>query len=190
MGSRAEYVQISGSGPNALDFHIAYQIGRISATDPSAFVHIISKDKGFDPLVTHLNGGSLRVGRFESIDLLPIVRVAGAPPKADPELLPIVRVTGAQSTADRVALARGRLRGMKATKPRSLKTLSSTISGLFLKQLSEAEVSAVVRGLVSIGDVVLKGEAVSYGVAIEAGVGTGKPKGAKAVQGSELMGIV
>ena len=29
-----EYVQISGTGPNALDFHIAYHLGKISETDP------------------------------------------------------------------------------------------------------------------------------------------------------------
>jgi hypothetical protein len=159
MGSRAEYVKISGIGPNALDFHIAYHIGRIAVSDPSAIVHIISKDTGFDPLVAYLKGGPMRVGRFDSIDVLPMVQVFGA-----------------CSIADRVALARGRLRGMKATKPRSLKTLSSTIAALFLKQLSDEEVSAVVRGLVGVGDVVLEGEVVSYGGAIEGAPGVPGPR--------------
>jgi hypothetical protein len=30
MGERAEYIKIAGVGPNALDFHIAYYIGRIA----------------------------------------------------------------------------------------------------------------------------------------------------------------
>ena len=34
LGSQAEYVKISGIGPNALDFHIAYCIGAMSTTDP------------------------------------------------------------------------------------------------------------------------------------------------------------
>jgi hypothetical protein len=54
MGERAEYVKIAGVGPNALDFHIAYYIGRISSSEPDAFFHIISKDTGFDPLIQHL----------------------------------------------------------------------------------------------------------------------------------------
>src|SRR5450756_2082834 len=37
MGERAEYVKITGSGSNALDFHIAFYIGRIAAQDPTAF---------------------------------------------------------------------------------------------------------------------------------------------------------
>ena len=34
LGSRAEYIKISGRGPNALDFHIAYYIGRLAAAEP------------------------------------------------------------------------------------------------------------------------------------------------------------
>ena len=29
LGSKAEYIKISGNGPNALDFHIAFYIGQI-----------------------------------------------------------------------------------------------------------------------------------------------------------------
>jgi hypothetical protein len=54
LGDRAKYIKISGAGPKALDFHIAFYIGQISATDQEAFFHIISKDKGFDPLIEHL----------------------------------------------------------------------------------------------------------------------------------------
>ncbi|MEA3275850.1 MAG: PIN domain-containing protein [Pseudomonadota bacterium] len=37
-----------------LDFHIAFHIGRLSATDPNSCFHIISKDTGFDSLIEHL----------------------------------------------------------------------------------------------------------------------------------------
>ena len=45
LGSRAEYIKISGRGPNALDFHIAFYIGRLVAEEPSAYFHVISKDR-------------------------------------------------------------------------------------------------------------------------------------------------
>lgn len=54
LGERASYIKISGAGPNALDFRIAFYIGQIGARDPDAFFHIISKDKGFYPLIEHL----------------------------------------------------------------------------------------------------------------------------------------
>jgi len=54
FGSDAEYIQIQGSGPDAVDFHIAFYIGRLAAAHPGATFDIISKDKGFDPLVRHM----------------------------------------------------------------------------------------------------------------------------------------
>src|SRR3546814_1867772 len=59
LGSRAEYIRISGNGPNALDFHIAYYIGKIASEEPKAFFHIISKDTGFDPLIAHLKSNKI-----------------------------------------------------------------------------------------------------------------------------------
>ena len=47
LGVNGSYVQISSHGPSALDFHIAYYIGKLSAEHPNAYFHIISKDKGF-----------------------------------------------------------------------------------------------------------------------------------------------
>jgi hypothetical protein len=42
LGEKASYIKISGNGPNALDFHIAYYVGEISQKDPDAYFHIIS----------------------------------------------------------------------------------------------------------------------------------------------------
>ncbi|NIA27393.1 MAG: hypothetical protein GWP02_04995, partial [Desulfobulbaceae bacterium] len=53
LGNDARYIKISGNGQNALDFHIAYYIGELAGKDADAQFHIISKDKGFDPLIQH-----------------------------------------------------------------------------------------------------------------------------------------
>jgi hypothetical protein len=68
LGSRAEYVKVSGNGANALDFHIAYHIGRLAAAELSAYFHIISKDTGFDPLVQHLRSDTRRPGQDRGRD--------------------------------------------------------------------------------------------------------------------------
>ncbi len=54
LGANGSYVQVSDKGEDALDFHIAYYIGKFSADHPDACFHIISKDRGFDPLIKHL----------------------------------------------------------------------------------------------------------------------------------------
>lgn len=54
LGSRLKWVKISGQGPNALDFHIAFYLGQELASNPNAHCAILSRDKGFDPLTRHL----------------------------------------------------------------------------------------------------------------------------------------
>lgn len=67
MGDRAQYVQISGQGPNALDFHIAFYLGQLAAASPDAVFHVVSKDKGFDPLIQHLQSRQIAVVRSASL---------------------------------------------------------------------------------------------------------------------------
>ena len=74
LGSNGSYVQISSHGPSALDFHIAYYIGKLSAAYPDAYFHIISKDKGFDPLIKHLMDQKILCSRWASVLEIPLVK--------------------------------------------------------------------------------------------------------------------
>ncbi len=56
LGSRLQWIKIAGQGPNALDFHIAYYLGKTLTERPQAHCAVLSKDKGFDPLIRHLHG--------------------------------------------------------------------------------------------------------------------------------------
>lgn len=66
-------IAISGSGKNALDFHIAYYIGRLALEEPGVEFRIISRDTGFDPLVRHLNASGVRCKRLPDIPKPPAV---------------------------------------------------------------------------------------------------------------------
>jgi hypothetical protein len=54
LGPRLEWIRISGQGPNALDFHIAFYLGQELAGRPNCECAIVSRDTGFDPLIRHL----------------------------------------------------------------------------------------------------------------------------------------
>jgi hypothetical protein len=65
---RVDFLKIEGNGRNALDFHIAFQLGRILETAPETHCFILSADTGFDPLITHLTkNGLLSCRRIESL---------------------------------------------------------------------------------------------------------------------------
>jgi hypothetical protein len=54
LGDRLKWVKISGQGPNALDFHIAFYLGQELTSGPSSECVVLSGDTGFDPLMRHL----------------------------------------------------------------------------------------------------------------------------------------
>ena len=130
LGSRAEYIKIAGVGRNALDFHIAYYIGRIAAEQPDAFFHIISKDTGFDPLIQHLKERDIFCGRWESLEDIPVVKAAQV-----------------KSPEERADLFMSRLLQPNVTKPRTEKTLRSAISAHFQQQLADEDLTAVMDAL-------------------------------------------
>jgi hypothetical protein len=61
-----QLVKLKASGKNALDFALAYYLGRAALADPTADFHIVSKDGGFDPLIEHLRARHIQVRRHVS----------------------------------------------------------------------------------------------------------------------------
>lgn len=78
LGARADYVRASAVGKNALDFLIAYTIGRLAVEHPGVHFHVISKDKGYDPLLAHLKENGIEGDRVESIAALPMFKPEAA----------------------------------------------------------------------------------------------------------------
>ncbi len=73
LGSRLKWIKISGQGPNALDFHIAYYLGQELAGSPKSACAILSRDTGFDPLIRHLQALGHDCERISSLkDSFPI----------------------------------------------------------------------------------------------------------------------
>ena len=72
-------------------------------------------------------------------------------------------------TLPEVAVVVARLQMQKASRPRTIKTLSSTISALFQKQLAEDELAALVAELLRRGLVIQHADRVSYALPEAAG---------------------
>lgn len=145
LGEKAQYIQISGIGSNALDFHIAFYIGKLASLEPTPYFHIISKDKGFDPLIEHLRSKKILAARATDIAHIPLLKIANS-----------------KSPADKRAAVIEHLRTRGAAKPRTLKTLTNTVQTFFQKQLSDEEVKALLQSLCDEGVVVVTGTKVTY----------------------------
>ena len=67
---RVDFLKIEGVGKNALDFHIAFHLGRTFETSPETECIVIAKDKGYDPLLAHLNKNGMKCRRVASWEQL------------------------------------------------------------------------------------------------------------------------
>lgn len=63
IGQRLHRIQLKEAANNALDFFISYYIGKLSS-DETLHFHVISNDKGYDPLIDHLTDLGKKIDRI------------------------------------------------------------------------------------------------------------------------------
>lgn len=157
LGDRAEYIPLETAGNNALDFCIAYYIGVLSASTPNAFFHIISKDTGFDSLLTHLKGKKISAQRSVCIAEMPYFKIET--PTSPPNINGVTITTGLET---QIKTAIADLIRRKSSKPQSEKALINTLNALFRKALSEEQLTKIVKALHQRGFIKIAGTKISY----------------------------
>lgn len=187
FGSDAEYIQIQGSGPDAVDFHIAFYIGLLAAAEPKASFTIVSKDKGFDPLIRHLALRGIDCKRLAELPEPAASGPAKTPPTTPVSSQPVASKVKATKVAAKVkpsppsattkapaktaaptaTTTRTRAKAViehlkKSSKPAKLSTLRSSIKAWFKPALDDPAVEAVLQSLQDSKKVVVAGAKVSY----------------------------
>jgi len=126
LGSRVEWFRVDGNGSNALDFYIACHIGRTIEKSPETECVVLSKDKGFDPLIKHLNKNKFKCRRINSqIELEPESKTA---PNEEPNYKRVVDLLG---------------KSEKKSRPRKRATLMKHIAAMFQNKLTSKEVERI-----------------------------------------------
>jgi septum formation topological specificity factor MinE len=86
-----------------------------------------------------------------------------SPPKSSVQQSPVPKISAHQTAAtERLELVVADLRKRGASRPRTLKTLTSTVGALFKKKLTAHEVAALLAKLQSQGIVSVNGTKVTY----------------------------
>jgi hypothetical protein len=145
FGKKVRYIKMSGSGRNALDFHIACYLGHLSAEDKNGNYYIVSKDTGFDPLVKHLKSKKIRVSRV-----------------SDPTEISTLQISNIMDSDNKINTIVKNLAGRGQTRPRKIKTLSNTINSLFAKKLEENELTSIINNLKTKKYITVNQNNVSY----------------------------
>ncbi|MBE9550569.1 MAG: hypothetical protein IMF13_00820 [Proteobacteria bacterium] len=144
LGKNVEWIQINGSGKNALDFHIAYYLAMHKA-QPDTEHYIISKDAGFDPLIVHANGLGQKVRRV--VSFADVFEKIGLGKELEGKYKKVKEIL---------------MKQQKTRRPKSRKTLSSFIETTFQKKISTAETNKLIENLFRDGLLEEKSKRISY----------------------------
>ena len=131
-----ELVRLNESGRNAVDFGLAYYLGKKVAADPTAQFHLISKDTGYDPLIEHLRSRNVRINRYPSFEAL-APRGAAKPASALKPPAPAIPAAGANGN-DRVVAY---LKRNESNRPRRKATLVRHLRSQLLRGAGDEEVN-------------------------------------------------
>ena len=152
LGDRFEPIDIEGHGKNALDFHIAFYLGECLTRSPGTRCVVLSKDKGFDPLIKHLARRRFSVRRETTL---------GA---AFPRIASKAAASASRSSPERWEDTElQRLVDMeKAKRPRTRKRLVAHVYNHRKKEIAEADVEQFVDRLIADGKLSETGSTVTY----------------------------
>lgn len=157
FGSDAEYIRIEGSGKNALDFHIAFYMGKISANEPGSQFLVVAKDTGYDPLLKHMRNCGIPAHRSGVATVKPTTPTPAvnktAPKKKTPEQM---------SLKERVEHARKHLAKAGKAKPAKRKTLTTALMTAFQKKLNEPDITNLINELIKHGIIADNQGSISY----------------------------
>jgi hypothetical protein len=175
LGERFVPIDIEGQGKNALDFHIAFYLGEYLARAPHTDCVILSKDKGFDPLVRHLIRRGFAVRRANSMAEALGSRAA---PATAPRSPAGARTGGRRGGGGRTGGRRESLRGeggslkeealqlltgtQKARRPRKRKGLIGVLHSHFARKVPESELQRLVDELIAAGHLSEANGAIAY----------------------------
>lgn len=143
FGNRVAWQKVEGNGSNALDFFIACQLGRVRERSPQSECIVLSKDKGFDPLLRHLNRNGLKCRRIESVlEVDPQAVSAEGPDYA--------RVVQVLSKSE------------KKARPRKRETLAGFIASLFQKKIAQENIDRIIDMLFAGKKISQSNSAITY----------------------------
>ena len=126
FGHSIEWIKIEGQGNNALDFHIAFYLGKLQTKHKGASFIILSKDKGFDPLIKHINNLKGKCRRINS-------------------LFELSNVTDNSSKNQNLKRTIELLSKIdKSKRPRKRITLSKHIASIFQKKVNDSEIDKII----------------------------------------------
>jgi hypothetical protein len=153
----AQLIRLEQQGKNALDFVLAFYLGRAVQMHPGAYFHLVSKDTGYDSLIEHLESQHIRIHKHADASTLTF----GPPNKpaealkvpALPKPAPKAAAQSAPKKPDLFEESLNHLRKRGDKNPKNRKKLMSDLKAHLGKDTKDAQVEKVIQKLIKDGHV-------------------------------------
>ena len=160
FGEKAQYVRLQNSGKNALDFHIAFYLGQLTAKNPDCQLLVVSKDTGYDPLLAHMRSIGIKAQR-STAGLIPAPELKAAP--AQSAKATTTPKTPQQMTLnERVNFAKTHFKTAGKAKPAKVSSLAADLHSKFQKKLSDLAIQDLIKELIKQGIVIDTQGSITY----------------------------
>lgn len=151
--AQVELIEVGASGRNALDLTLAFYLGQAVHQHPEVCFWIVSKDKDFGPMISHLHQRSVkvRVERCSGFDQLPFLQPSHTPRATTPSA-----ADAPPAPVDRRAKLIAHLENPSAkNRPTKRTALSAHVKASLGGETSDAEVTALITELVESAIIVI-----------------------------------
>jgi hypothetical protein len=145
FGSSLRWIKIEGNGKNNLDFHMIFELGRLS-TDKEGVgeIYLLSKDKGFDSVVQYANHLGLKVKRIVNLSQLPSSE------------------QGAPKSTHTAAVVINLSKIPPSRRPRTKSSLTTHLKNTFSGRMEETDIETIMEQLFMEGKISESGNRLKY----------------------------
>ncbi len=145
FGENIKWIRIEGDGKNNLDFHIAFELGRLAAqAGKETKLFVLSKDKGYDSVIAYMKAEGFQAARISTIAQLPFSKKG---------------IPHSEYTDEVVA----NLKKISAGKrPRSMSSLEKHVINNFGTRIPQADIRVVIEELFVQGLISEKNNRIAY----------------------------
>jgi hypothetical protein len=156
FAAQVRIIEVGASGRNALDLTLACYLGRSIERSQGGSFGIVSKDKDFAPMISHLQALDVKIVQTDTFAALPFVRARKTPASTKQTTSASPASAQKRAVVDRRAKVIARLQDpANRNWPGDEAALRSNIKTTLGKETSEAKVSDIIRELRESGAVTI-----------------------------------
>jgi len=158
--SSIELIKVNGRGSNALDFFIAFYLGKYFNNIKEAEIIIFSNDTGYDQLIKHLNGYGISIKREELVKN--IIKQVNKSNESKQKLVKSKNETETHYVQTIIEYLQNQTKSQKNKRPKKRITLENYLSTHFSKNISMDNIKKAINIMEKKNMITITNDKINY----------------------------